>query len=199
MSADLSITGLILSGGLSTRMGGVDKGLIGLNDQPMIAHIINKLKRQVGQIFISANHHEDDYASFGYPVVKDFRDYFAGPLAGVEAVVEKIDTPYLGVIPCDTPFFPSDLFSKLKQHMLSNDLKAAYAAVSAEDKNQVHPLCCLMDSSVSIGVKEYLERGGAKAVEWLNEIGATPVLFHNPFEFINLNRPEDWIDLKDSY
>ena len=199
MSVDFSITGLILSGGLSTRMGGIDKGLMGLNDQPMIAHIINKLKKQVGQIFISANHHEDDYASFGYPVVKDFRDYSAGPLAGVEAVVEKIETPYLGVIPCDTPFFPSDLFSKLKQHMLSNGLKAAYAAVAVDDKNQAHPLCCLIDSDVSLGVKDYLERGGAKAFDWLNEIGAKPVLFDNSFEFINLNRPEDWSGLKGSH
>lgn len=198
MSADFSITGLILSGGLSTRMGGLDKGLIGLNDQPMIAHIINKLKKQVGQIFISANHHEDDYGSFGYPVVKDFRDYFAGPLAGVEAVVEKIETPYLGVVPCDTPFFPSDLFSKLKHHMLSNDLKAAYAAVN-DDKNQVHPLCCLIDADVSRSVIDFLERGSSKAIDWLNEIGAKPVFFNNSFEFINLNRPEDWVGIKDRY
>jgi len=47
MSVDFSITGLILSGGLSTRMGGIDKGLMGLNDQPMIAHIINKLKNKL--------------------------------------------------------------------------------------------------------------------------------------------------------
>lgn len=196
MAADFSITGLILSGGLSTRMGGMDKGLIGLNDQPMIAHIINKLKKQVGHIYISANHHEDDYARFGYPVVKDLRGYFAGPLAGVEAVVEKIETPYLGVIPCDTPFFPSDLFVKLKNHMLSSDLKAAYAAVSSDHKNQLHPLCCLINSETSLGVKDYLENGGAKAVEWLNEIGAKPVLFDNPFEFLNLNKPQDWVGLK---
>lgn len=199
MATDYSITGLILSGGLSTRMGGVEKGLIGLNDQPMIAHIINKLKKQVGHIYISANHHEDDYASFGYPVVKDLRDYFAGPLAGVEAVISQVDTPYLGVIPCDTPFFPSDLFAKLKNHMLSSKVKAAYAAVSSDDKNQFHPLCCLIDSEACLEVKDYLENGGAKAVEWLNEIGAEPVLFDNPFEFINLNRPQDWLGLKSNY
>jgi molybdenum cofactor guanylyltransferase len=195
---DFSITGLILSGGLSTRMGGVDKGLIGLNDQPMIAHIINKLKKQVGQIYISANHHGDDYASFGYPVVKDLRDYFAGPLAGLEAVVEKIETPYLGVVPCDTPFFPSDLFSKLKQYMLNGNLKAVYAAVKSDDSNQSHPLCCLLDAEVSLGVKDYLESGGAKVIEWLNDIGAKPVLFDNPFQFLNLNKPSDWVGLKGS-
>jgi len=52
MSADFSITGLILSGGLSTRMGGIDKGLIGLNNQPMIAHIINKLKNKLGKYLL---------------------------------------------------------------------------------------------------------------------------------------------------
>ena len=48
--------------------------------------------------------------------------------------------------------------------------------------------------------EEKLElRGGAKAFDWLNEIGAKPVLFDNSFEFINLNKPEDWSGLKGSH
>jgi molybdopterin-guanine dinucleotide biosynthesis protein A len=38
------VTGVILAGGRATRMGGVDKGLIPVNDRPMIAHVIDALR-----------------------------------------------------------------------------------------------------------------------------------------------------------
>ena len=80
--------------------------------------------------------------------------------------------------------------------MLNGNLKAVYAAVKSDDSNQSHPLCCLLDAEVSLGVKDYLESGGAKVSEWLNDIGAKPVLFDNPFQFLNLNKPSDWVGLK---
>ena len=53
--ACLSITGVILAGGRSRRMGGGDKGLLDLGGKPMLAHVIDRLKPQVGRIIINAN------------------------------------------------------------------------------------------------------------------------------------------------
>jgi molybdopterin-guanine dinucleotide biosynthesis protein A len=55
------ITGLILAGGLSTRMGGRDKGLQLLEGRPMITHIIERLQPQVGPLLINANQNQEAY------------------------------------------------------------------------------------------------------------------------------------------
>jgi molybdopterin-guanine dinucleotide biosynthesis protein A len=77
----LDVTGLVLAGGMGRRMGGVDKGLVPLDGRAMIAHVIERLSRQVGAILINANQNVERYAEFGYPVVSDGIGGFAGPLA----------------------------------------------------------------------------------------------------------------------
>ena len=51
----LDVTGLVLAGGMGRRMGGVDKGLVLLDGRPMVAHVIERLTKQVGAIVINAN------------------------------------------------------------------------------------------------------------------------------------------------
>ena len=76
------ISSIILSGGRATRMGGVDKGLISLQNQPLILHVISRLQPQVDEIFINANREITQYEAFGYDVLQDENQDFAGPLAG---------------------------------------------------------------------------------------------------------------------
>ena len=59
------ITGLILAGGRAQRMGGIDKGLIALNKQPLIEIAIAKLVGQVGCMQINANRNLTQYATYG--------------------------------------------------------------------------------------------------------------------------------------
>src|SRR5687767_6867314 len=63
------VTGVILAGGQSRRMGGGDKGLLELAGKPMLAHVIERLAPQVGRLVINANGDPARFASFGLPVV----------------------------------------------------------------------------------------------------------------------------------
>jgi len=47
-----NITGIVLAGGKARRMGGIDKGLVELNGQPMITYVLDALKPQVQYILI---------------------------------------------------------------------------------------------------------------------------------------------------
>ena len=78
------VTGVVLAGGLGRRMGGVDKGLQGLDGRPMVAHVIERMLPQVEELLINANQNLDRYAAFGHRVVADSIEGFAGPLAGLE-------------------------------------------------------------------------------------------------------------------
>ncbi|MEF9943800.1 MAG: NTP transferase domain-containing protein, partial [Burkholderiaceae bacterium] len=88
-----TITGLILAGGQGRRMGGVDKGLQLLQGRAMVAHVIDRLRPQVGQILINANQNLARYAEFHCPVVSDAIGGFAGPLAGLHAGLQAATTP----------------------------------------------------------------------------------------------------------
>ena len=63
------LTAIILSGGRATRMGGVDKGLISLQNKPLIQHVISRLQPQVDKIFINANREIAQYEAFGFKVL----------------------------------------------------------------------------------------------------------------------------------
>ena len=55
MQHPMQITGLILAGGRGSRMGSIDKGLAPLGNQPMVQHVIDRLKPQVQRLLINAN------------------------------------------------------------------------------------------------------------------------------------------------
>ena len=85
--ARTDITGVVFAGGQGRRMGGVDKGLVELDGRALVAHVIERLAPQVGELVINANQNRDRYAAFGYPVVADVIPDFAGPLAGLHAAM----------------------------------------------------------------------------------------------------------------
>lgn len=107
------ITGLILAGGRGQRMGGRDKGLQPFQGEPLAAHVLRRLQPQVGRVLISANRHADAYAALGAPVIGDTLADFPGPLAGMLAGLQAIETDYLLTVPCDSPYLADDLAVRL--------------------------------------------------------------------------------------
>src|SRR3974390_1209261 len=77
------VAGVILAGGLSRRMGGGDKCLRTLGGRPLLAHILERVRPQVGPLVLNANGDPVRFAAFGLPVAADSIEGFAGPLAGI--------------------------------------------------------------------------------------------------------------------
>lgn len=110
------VVGILLAGGRSSRMGGGDKCLLPLVGQPLLAHVIERLRPQVSDIVINANGDLSRFAPFGLPLVPDRLGDHAGPLAGVHAGIEwalanRSRSRFVITAATDTPFFPSDLVS----------------------------------------------------------------------------------------
>ena len=181
------VTGVVLAGGLATRMGGVDKGLQPLGGKTLVAHVLERLAPQVGRVLINANRNLPDYAAFGYPVVSDQVAGFAGPLAGLHAALLAAETPWVVTAPCDVPYLPTDLVARLMA--AAEQAKAPVAIASAGGR--VHPVFCLCRRDLVSDLADYLAVGERKVMLWVERHGCVPVPFDAmPEAFLNINSPD---------
>ncbi len=182
-----TITGLVLAGGQGRRMGGVDKGLQLLQGRPMVEHVIERLRPQVGTILINANQNAGRYAEFGCPVVADEIGGFAGPLAGLHAGLHAATTPLVVTVPCDSPFLPLDLVARLEAARATADADIAVAKTGA----QPHPVFALVRTSVLPHLSQFLARGERKIDIWYASLNVVEVPFDDEQAFSNINTREE--------
>lgn len=181
------ITGAILAGGMGRRMGGVDKGLVEVAGQPLVAWTLNALAPQVGSVMINANRSQAAYAAFGLPIIEDQHRGFQGPLAGLHAVLAAATTPYVAIVPCDTPRLPSELVARLAAAMAREGSEVA----SAEAGGRVHTLHGLFRRELLEDLTRALAAGERKPDAWYATRCWSRVDFNDVVQaFDNINTPE---------
>ena len=185
------ITGLILAGGRGSRMGGVDKGLQNHLGVPLALHALLRLAPQVGELMINANRNLGAYESMGVPVWPDSLPDYAGPLAGFLTGLERCETPYLVTVPCDSPLFPQDLVERLARALETEDAEIAMAATREADGLQVHPVFCLMKSSLMESLVRFTAGGQRKIDRWTALHRCVEVVFDDRAAFVNANTPAE--------
>jgi molybdenum cofactor guanylyltransferase len=180
------VSGIVLAGGLGRRMGGVDKGLQPLHGKPMVAHVLERLAPQVSEIIINANQNLAAYEKFGNRVVRDDIGGFAGPLAGLHAGLKAASHPLAVTVPCDSPFLPGDLVSRLRKSLRENQLAVAKTG------NQAHPVFALVRKDVLQNLEAFLAGGGRKIDAWYASLKFVEVLFDDEADaFRNINTLEE--------
>ncbi|MGI8895521.1 MAG: molybdenum cofactor guanylyltransferase MobA [Casimicrobiaceae bacterium] len=188
MSAHDEVTGIVLAGGMGRRMGGVDKGLVELSGEPMVAHVLRRLLPQVASVLINANQNRDRYAAFGHPVVPDAVGGFAGPLAGLHAGMTQATTPFVVTVPCDSPFLPEDLVARLA----AAQQRAAAQLAVAKTFAQPHPVFALVACDVLPHLAAFLEGGGRKIDGWYAQLRVVEVPFDDEADsFRNINTVDE--------
>ncbi|TVS12581.1 MAG: molybdenum cofactor guanylyltransferase [Wenzhouxiangella sp.] len=181
------ITAAVLAGGMGRRMGGVDKGLVEIAGKPMVAWTLDALGPQAAHLMINANRSLADYAAFGLPVVEDRHGGFQGPLAGLHAVLSAATTPFVAVVPCDTPRLPADLVARLAAAMERDDTELA----TAEAGGRVHTLHGLFRRDLLEDLERALVAGERKPDAWYATRRWSRVDFNDAASaFDNINTPE---------
>lgn len=153
---------VVLAGGLARRMGGVDKGLVKLGGQPMIAHVIAAIRPAVDALVINANRNADAYAAFGAPVVADRLTGHLGPLAGLSAGIAALDTDRVLLCPCDSPFIVTELVTRLAAVAERPEVDIAVA----HDGARMQPVFCIVDRRVAPSLDAFLASGERKIDRW---------------------------------
>jgi molybdenum cofactor guanylyltransferase len=185
------ITGLVLSGGKGSRMGGVDKGLQLHGGMPLAQHALQRLRPQVASVLINANRNEAAYEAFGAPVWPDAVPDQPGPLAGFLTGMAHCETDYLVTVPCDTPHFPENLAARLAQALADNDADIAMAATKSADGIQVQPVFCLMKVSLKDSLVHFTASGQRKIDKWTAMHRCVEVVFDDELEFFNANTVDE--------
>jgi len=182
------ITAVILAGGQASRMDGEDKGLIVFRELPLIAHVVNVVESKVSQILISANRNFDEYANFG-KVISDDLEGYQGPLAGISKALKVCSTPYLLVLPCDSPLIDEALIDSLIEKM---EISKADICV-AHDGSIMHATFALMQTKLEKSLEGFLEEGGRKMALWYRQHSLERIDVSSHLEVLtNINRPEDF-------
>jgi molybdopterin-guanine dinucleotide biosynthesis protein A len=189
----MTITGVILAGGLGRRMGGADKGLVSFLGQPMVAHVAQRLSPQVDEILINANREIAKYEALGYPVIADDIAGFAGPLAGLHKGMREALSTHVLTVPCDSPLLPMDLAERLMSALIESEADLAVAKTGT----QAHPVFCLCRKSLAANLEEFLQSGGRKIDTWYGTLKVAEVAFDdNPRAFANINTVEELCELE---
>lgn len=188
------ILGVILAGGLASRMGGGDKGLKTVGGRSILDRVVARIGPQVERLAINANGDPERFIDFGMPVIPDDLPDRPGPLAGILAAMdfaaEMTPCDLVLSVAADCPFLPADLCQRLLAPL---KLDEAHVAV-ARSGGVAQPTIALWDVALRRDLRRALmdeqlrkidrftARYRVASAEW-------PV---EPFDpFFNANAPAD--------
>lgn len=189
--------GVILAGGLATRMGGGDKGLLTLGDGTLLDQVIARLEPQVSRVAFNANGDPGRFAHLDMPVIADSVEGFAGPLAGVLAGLDwaaDIGAESIVTAAADTPFFPCDLVPRLQLAAEGMQHPLVLAATPDPKRGKArHPTFGLWPVDLRDDLRQALQDGLRKVVMWTDRHDGRIAMFPDENAFFNVNTPDDLV------
>ena len=194
------ILGVVLAGGLATRMGGSDKGLLRLGQQTILDEVLNRFRPQVDEVVLNVNGDTERFASFGLPCIADSLDGHLGPLAGVLAALEharehKFD--WVASVAADTPFFPTEFVSSALGKAAEVDVPVVLASSFDYERSKWmrHPTFGIWHVSLEDNLRHALQDGIRKIVIWTDSVGGSEVQCAHERgsldPFFNVNTPDE--------
>lgn len=179
---------IILAGGKSSRMG-QDKGLMLINEKPLIKHVIDECELFSKNIIIISNN--EDYQQFGYPVYSDLiKDI--GPIGGIYTGLTKSEHELNFVVSCDTPFINVKLIEKLNGLIDSNEI------VIPSFNGRLNPLMGFYKKAILSAIKKQIEQKVYKVMLAIEDskLLKVDVSDRNEKEFLNLNDKNDILKIE---
>jgi molybdopterin-guanine dinucleotide biosynthesis protein A len=187
--ARAGLTGIVLSGGESQRMGR-NKALIELDGQTLIGRTLDKLARLCDELIISANEVEL-YAHLPARVIADVIPG-RGALSGIHASLAGMRHERAVVVACDMPF----LSLPLLRFMVA--VAPGYDVVVPRLGRYYEPLHAVYSASCIAPIEQLLAAGPQRIIRLFERVRVREVtedqvhLFGAELSFVNVNTPEDW-------
>ncbi len=150
-------TAVILAGGESRRMG-KDKASTLLHGKPLLQHVLVQVEPLFSDVLISVRELRADIVN--QQIVDDSTD--RGPMVGIKAALEQVQTPWIFVIGCDMPFVSTELIQQLALH------RDGHQAVVTHVFDRPQPLFGFYSKSCLPLMAERIEQGERSMIRLLD-------------------------------
>lgn len=151
------ITGVILAGGKSRRMG-TDKALLSVGRDAMIERAVAELSKVCAGVLISGCG-EETANRLGLRVVPDLIKGM-GPLSGIHAALLAAQSKKCLVVPCDMPFLSAALAAVMIRQ------SEGYDVAVPQHGDYLQPLFAVYDQSCIHAIDEALRNNRHKVVDF---------------------------------
>lgn len=184
MKENKNITGIILAGGKSTRMG-TNKGFISFKNKTFVEHIITAIQPLVDEIIIISNH--ENYDQFE---LKRYDDLIknAGPLAGIYTGLHYSKTENNLLVSCDVPLINTEVLQKLIEQI--NDTSEV---IQLQSNGKNMPLIAIYKKKCEVVFLEELKQDQRKVQQAIKKCKVHTVLIDSVLEkhTTNINTKKD--------
>lgn len=185
-----AVTGVVLAGGQSRRMG-QDKAMLEMRGQRLIERVLKALAQVFQQIVIVTGE-QRKYGDLGYPVIVDQYPH-CGPLGGIHAGLQAAKTPFIFVVACDMPFVSPDAILGF----ISLATKDCDVVIPKKETG-VEPLFALYGTACLKPIEKALQVGSYRVSSFFPEVRVQYVeeetwrqWFAMGHCLVNVNTPED--------
>ena len=185
------ITGIILAGGKSSRMG-TDKGFLEYNGKRFTQHAIDALTPHVNTIIIVSDN--PDYDVFKLKRIPDLIKN-SGPLAGLYSGLSASQTDYNIVLSCDIPLVNSNIIEALAKH-INNDIEV----IQIQSKNKTMPLIAAYKTSCKNKCLDLLNNDERRLRVAIQQFTSKTIVLDESLENFttNINTPSELKHIKNA-
>jgi molybdopterin-guanine dinucleotide biosynthesis protein A len=186
------VTGIILAGGSSTRIG-ENKAFLQLGSRSVIEHTISRVLEVVDDLLLVANDVEEyrDLCVEPGKLVQDVIPY-RGPLGGILSGLEISTTSINLIVACDMPFLHPLLLNFLLRQIHGYDAVIPITEAGPEPLHAVYTQSCLP------AIREAVSQGETRVISFFDQVkikyvGRETLQFYDPedLSLFNINTLED--------
>ena len=183
--------GIILAGGLNTRMGGRNKAFLRLENRSYLERTIDALSDCTDKLLL-VTREPDVYKKCNLEVVKDIFDV-RSPLAGIHAGLVHMRAEYAFCTSCDSPLLQKEVVK-----ILIDSIHPGVDVIVPASGTYYQPLCAVYSKRCVPFIEELLIRGEFKTDRLFEHVAVKKIPYECIQEvdpgltsFFNVNFPED--------
>jgi molybdopterin-guanine dinucleotide biosynthesis protein A len=191
------VTGVILAGGKSRRMG-YNKALLRIGNQTIIQRVLAALKQVTSSQLIMTNF-PDEYKFLRIPTKTDILPG-KGAFGGIYTGLYFSETPYCLVSACDTPFLNVEFLRYMTQ------IVEAYDIVIPKHSKGYEPLCAIYAKTCMPHIENLLKKERLRIIEVfadvkVREVSESEIENYDSegLMFFNINTQKDYQDALQIY
>ncbi len=188
----MDIAGIILAGGLGTRMGHVKKAFLTISGRTILDRLLAVYRPLFSEILIAARD-KDDYGAYDLPVAED-RFPARSSMTGIHAGLTAMRASHGFMAACDGPFLQSGLVRALLAQAAPED----DVVIPSKDDGYLEPLCAIYSKRCIPHIEAQLDQENYRIVSFFERVRVKPVPVSllqagdpHHISFFNVNSPDD--------